>query len=776
MKVIPFQVTDVVNSRIFASLFLVVFLQVPASAQNLEQPINIKSSNWSFNGILQHLTENYSLSFSYSPESITDNQPITLSIKTVFLNELLSEIAKQSQLEYKLIGGQIVFRKPVFVDSSKTGFIAGIVVDSATHEPLSYANVYLNKSALGVTTDLKGKFTLANLPVGSCELVISYVGFKPLVTKLSIKSGAVINLKVKLSPSIKYLQTITVKERADREWQKNYDILLTTLFGDSENRKLCKLLNPEILDFRETSKGLQVSASDLLVIENRALGYEIKLMIKDFFIEKENYSLTYNSYFDSLKTTDKKEFLRWQINRLNAFKGSEMHLMRATYQKRSWQEGFIIYKQSNAHSTNPNEDRIFIPNVLPTENESQPKEKQNEQVLFSRGRYLITYEMRMNSQVDKLIYGAVHPTSILEVNSEKLIGNASGLIVLPADYYRLGYMENQRFADKLPSNYNPNYSETIIENHKNENMGFFNGIILDSASKQPIPNAEVFVNYSSIMSRSRNDGSFHFELPRGAFDLVVAKRDYMVRHFSIKPVAGNKTVDTFLVSKRRFFGIQKTTTQTRERLLNEFRKCLSPSQRVTNENLINIETIGKNRISFFSFTPIEVVDKELGYRIWLYLEKSSKIGSNGKFLSSSAAYFEELDTLFENKLIERKRLETYAGSFLNFTRVFYSNRMAEEGFVFSQSNSENPKTTPSAPIGKQVENSKFKIEYPRPNSVNNGVSFITVPADATHIPSYGILSPEFYKFTIEGKMYRQSWTPELPLNYKTPKEYPLNTF
>jgi CarboxypepD_reg-like domain len=776
MKDIPFQVTDVVNSRIFASLILVICLQISASAQNLEQPINIKSINWSFKGILQHLTENYNLSFSYSPESVTDSIPITFAIKTAFLNELLGEIAKQSQLEYKLIGGQIVFRKPVLVDPSKTGFISGIVVDSATHEPLSYANVYLNKSAFGTTTDLKGKFTLANLPVGSCEIIVSYVGFKPLVTKLFIKSGTAINLKVKLSPSIKYLQAVTVKERTDREWQKNYEILLATLLGDSENRRLCKLLNPEILDFRETSKGLQVSASDLLVIENRALGYEIKLMIRDFFIEKENYSLTYNSYFDSLKTTDKKEFLRWQINRLNVFKGSEMHLMRAMYQKRSLQEGFIIYKQSNAHSNNLNEDGVFIPNVLPKENGSQPKEKQNEQVLLAKGTYLITYELRMTSQVDKLIYGAVHPTSILEVNSENLVGNASGLIVLPADYYRLGYMESQRFADKLPSNYNPNYSETIIENYKNENIGFFNGIILDSASKQPIENAEVFVNYSSIKSRSRTDGSFHFDLPRGAFDLVVAKRDYVVRHFSIKAVAGKKTVDTFLVSKRRFFSIQKRTTQIREKLLSEFRKCLSPSQRVTNENLINIETFGENRISFFSFTPIEVVDKELGYRIWLYLEKSGKIGPNGKFLSSSAAYFEELDTLFENKLIERKRMETYAGSFLNFTRVFYSNRMAEEGFVFSQSNSESQKTSPSAPIAKQVENSKFKIESPRPNSVNNGVSFITIPADATHIPSYGILSPEFYKFKIEGKMYRQSWVPELPLNYKTPKEYPLNTF
>ncbi|MFM7855269.1 MAG: carboxypeptidase-like regulatory domain-containing protein [Flammeovirgaceae bacterium] len=776
MKVIPFQVADVVNSRIFAALILVICLQIPASAQNLEQSINIKSSNWSFKGILQHLTENYNLSFSYSPESVTDSQPITLPVETAFLNELLSEIAKQSQLEYKLIGGQIVFRKPVLVDPSKTGFITGIVVDSATHGPLAFANVYLNKSAVGTTTDLNGKFTLANLPVGSCEIIFSYVGFQPLVTKLDINSGTGTNLKVKLSPSIKYLQTVTVRERTDREWQKNYEILLATLLGDSENRRLCKLLNPEILDFHETSKGLQVSASDLLVIENRALGYEIKLMIKDFFIEKEKYSLTYNSYFDSLKTTDKKEFLRWQVNRLNAFKGSEMHLMRAMYQKRSWQEGFIIYKQSNAQSNNLNEDGVFIPNGLPTVNESQSKEKQNEQVLFSKGRYLITYELRMTSQVDKLIYGMVHPTSILEITSEKLVGNASGLIVLPADYYRLGYMENQRFADKLPGNYNPNYSETVIENYKNENIGFFKGIILDSASKQPIRNAEVFVNYSSIMSRSGTDGSFHFELPCGAYDLVIAKRDYMVRHFSIKAVAGKKTVDTFLLSKRRFFGIQKTTTQTREKLLNEFRKCLSPSQRVTNENLINIETIGENRISFFSYTPIEVVDKELGYRIWLYLEKSGKMVSNGKFLSTSAAYFEELDTLFENKLIERKRLETYAGSFLNFTRVFYSNRMTEEGFVFSQSNSENPKTTPSAVIGKQVENSKFKIEYPRPNSVNNGVSFITVPADATHIPSYGILSPEFYKFTIEGKMYRQSWTPELPLNYKTPKEYPLNTF
>ena len=56
--------------------------------------------------------------------------------------------------------------------------VSGRVRDAETAEPLPFANVYLEEAGRGTSTDLDGKFEIANISEGSDILVIRFVGYK----------------------------------------------------------------------------------------------------------------------------------------------------------------------------------------------------------------------------------------------------------------------------------------------------------------------------------------------------------------------------------------------------------------------------------------------------------------------------------------------------------------------------------------------------------------------------------------------------------------------
>lgn len=64
-----------------------------------------------------------------------------------------------------------------------TGKIAGRVFDARTKEPLAGANVYLDGTNIGASTDTDGEFYMINVPVGTYTIVAVYVGYKKIEHK-----------------------------------------------------------------------------------------------------------------------------------------------------------------------------------------------------------------------------------------------------------------------------------------------------------------------------------------------------------------------------------------------------------------------------------------------------------------------------------------------------------------------------------------------------------------------------------------------------------------
>ncbi|MDA8692724.1 TonB-dependent receptor [Saprospiraceae bacterium] len=65
--------------------------------------------------------------------------------------------------------------------SAQEGSIRGHVYDSKSGEAVSYANVLIEGTSHGTTTNIEGFFTLTGVPVGDYNLLASFVGYKDLV-------------------------------------------------------------------------------------------------------------------------------------------------------------------------------------------------------------------------------------------------------------------------------------------------------------------------------------------------------------------------------------------------------------------------------------------------------------------------------------------------------------------------------------------------------------------------------------------------------------------
>ncbi len=82
--------------------------------------------------------------------------------------------------------------------SQSVGSLRGLVVDSASREPLPYCNIILRETNTGTTTDQRGYFFFPSLKPGKYSLVVSYIGYRTEIYDIRIIRNAMAHVDVKL--------------------------------------------------------------------------------------------------------------------------------------------------------------------------------------------------------------------------------------------------------------------------------------------------------------------------------------------------------------------------------------------------------------------------------------------------------------------------------------------------------------------------------------------------------------------------------------------------
>ena len=239
--------------------------------------------------------------------------------------------------------------------------VSGIIKDKKG-ETLPGAGVFVSGYKIATLSNNNGEFSLKLKP-GNYELLIKMVGFKS-VNKQVVVSDKDITINVELIVNVIRLNEVVVKPDLNRE--NNLKTFTNFFIGQTPNSFQCKILNPDVLyiNYDQQNQVLTAYCDEFLIIENKALGYKIKYLIKEFECDMVSRIIFYQGspYYEDLPASNSKKKL-WAKKRLEAYNGSSQHFFRSLYTGNSISEGYQLHKLIKQANTQRPPDSLIKANI-----------------------------------------------------------------------------------------------------------------------------------------------------------------------------------------------------------------------------------------------------------------------------------------------------------------------------------------------------------------------------------------------------------------------------
>ena len=235
----------------------------------------------------------------------------------------------------------------LFGQQETKGAISGVASDSATGTPVENANVFLSFTTIGASTGLDGSFHLINVPFGAYDLVVSRGGYEREVINIRIVDCETLHYDIRLKPRVLQEEGVNIIAESPEGWRENLERFVRAFVGTTDNADQCRILNPEVLDFRfdHRTDTLIAKTDSVLRIENKALGYRLFILLSSFVwnVRQDYGHYLHYPRLETLPPRDSQELSQWRENRLQSFCGSLKHFLRTLYTGTTEEEKFVIF-------------------------------------------------------------------------------------------------------------------------------------------------------------------------------------------------------------------------------------------------------------------------------------------------------------------------------------------------------------------------------------------------------------------------------------------------
>lgn len=332
--------------------------------------------------------------------------------------------------------------------------LIGRLSDAETLRPLQGAHVFIASSLIGSASHENGSFVLNEIPPGAHRIVVTMLGYEPTSIDTLFRKDHRYEIDVSLHSTTVELEEVVVNARLARRWQRRLRKFTRLFLGETINSDSTHILNPEVLSFKSHLGKLSATASEPLIIENRALGYRLQYYLKEFFHFGHTIKYDGEPSFTELIPADSSEMERWQTNREVAFYGSERHFLLSLINQTTQAEGFEIHRLFSFESSSPrfNMDPLDLLEVGPTP---------LEQIFTFSGILEVTYSKELEDESFKDWQRQPNwqrpgpQRSFMELNSGPTLIDESGEVIDPYGVTVYGYFAFERMADKVPKEYRP---------------------------------------------------------------------------------------------------------------------------------------------------------------------------------------------------------------------------------------------------------------------------------------------------------------------------------
>ena len=345
------------------------------------------------------------------------------------------------------------------------GTLTGQVYDAKTNKVLEGVNIYIPNLNIGTSSNKYGSYRLKKIPPGTYNFVFSMVGYETKTTKFKIEGKFEYEYKIKLVPIEIDLDNVEVIANYPERWKEYYDIFEKNILGEDIDKNDCAIANKEQIDFYyDKNRDLIVALCDTLInIKNYKLGYDLDLKLKKYEYDKVSGYANFDFIvmYRTMQSVNIKEVLKWQMNRIDAFKGSLQHmfsdLASGMYNPKTFivTEGKLkdyLDERNAVHErvvVNKN-DYLTVPGATNTLREKDDFNLADRVVILDEGKYMIPVD-----KCYKLVtsYSSKYEFIFIESNTKQLIFDRWGNILNLQDLKLTGNRLATKIPDLLPKDY-----------------------------------------------------------------------------------------------------------------------------------------------------------------------------------------------------------------------------------------------------------------------------------------------------------------------------------
>lgn len=215
------------------------------------------------------------------------------------------------------------------------------------------------------------------------------------------------------------------------------------------------------------------------------------------------------------------------------------------------------------------------------------------------------------------------------------------------------------------------------------------GKVIDEKSL-PIINAEIYVDNSTIKSKTNEKGEFELNLPNGQYNLII--RASLFENYILN-VNTNQTNFYKVILEPEVVALQETVVQaiSKEDWLYYYQTFLrlflgnnEAAKKCKIENSKDLRfKYDKNtrQLSATSRNPLIITNNYLGYKIEYDLVDFNINFKSNYVLTLGTALFTELkSSASKEKKWQENRRKSYLGSVTHFMKAVYDNKIEEEGY------------------------------------------------------------------------------------------------
>ncbi len=165
------------KTRVFKVILLLSVILLPGVVAAQQQKVTIHLTKVGVQDVFKEINKQTRLNFVYNAEQLKEIGSVTLNLKNVTVDSVLTRLFEKTSFTYKFEMQSIIIKKKTVSPAVEKMILTGEVTDSKG-VPLPGVTIVLKGTTLGITTDAKGKFTFALKKSKNPVLVFSFIGMK----------------------------------------------------------------------------------------------------------------------------------------------------------------------------------------------------------------------------------------------------------------------------------------------------------------------------------------------------------------------------------------------------------------------------------------------------------------------------------------------------------------------------------------------------------------------------------------------------------------------